>query len=72
MSYSICIKCEKMVGSYEKYCDDCVRDFGVKQDINWHKDHYFADWEKRKEEFENDIAVYKERKDFPKNEFTNK
>ena len=61
-----------MVGSYEKYCDDCVRDFGVKQDINWHKDHYFADWEKRKEEFENDIAVYKERKDFPKNEFTNK
>lgn len=23
MSYSVCLNCKEMVGSYEKYCTDC-------------------------------------------------
>ena len=57
MSYSQCIKCESMVSGYEKYCSDCVEKYGVKQDENWHKNHWFKDWDKdRKIEFENDLT----------------
>lgn len=37
MSYSSCIKCSSMVNSYEKYCDDCVEKYNLKQDETWHK-----------------------------------
>ena len=36
MSYSICIKCDAMVSSYQKYCDTCVRPHSLRQDETWH------------------------------------
>jgi hypothetical protein len=62
MSASFCIKCEKMVGGYEKYCDDCVKKYGVKQDRMWHKTYYFTDWNtERAAEFAKDAQSTKER-----------
>ena len=29
MSYSICLKCQSIVGWYDKYCDDCQKKFGL-------------------------------------------
>jgi hypothetical protein len=58
MSASQCIKCERIVGGYEKYCDNCVKTYGVKQDEVFHKNHWFNDWEtERKMEFEKDLAA---------------
>ena len=55
MSYSLCIKCEKMVHAYAKYCFSCVTMYGVTQDVNWHKNNRFDNWhEDRKKEFEKD------------------
>lgn len=43
---------------YEKYCDGCIKRYGVKQDNSWHKNHHFDNWDvDRKEEFEKDIAA---------------
>ena len=58
MSASQCIKCERIAGGYEKYCDDCVKRYGVKQDETFYKSHWFNDWEaERKAEFEKDLAA---------------
>ena len=58
MSASQCIKCERIVGGYEKYCHECVAKYGVKQDENFFRTHHFNDWNvDRKAEFENDIAM---------------
>ncbi len=60
MSYSMCLNCERMVEGYEKYCDDCIEKFGLPRDDNWHKNHWFDDWDKeRKEEVEKDIKEAK-------------
>ena len=37
MSFSICIKCETMVGNYEKYCNNCIKTHNLKQDKTWHR-----------------------------------
>lgn len=39
MSYSTCIKCKSQVGGYEKYCDNCVEEYGLqdKQDLQFWK-----------------------------------
>jgi hypothetical protein len=56
MSASYCIKCENIVGGYEKYCDDCIRIYGVKQDAMFHKGRTWMDWDiERKFEFEKDL-----------------
>lgn len=58
MSASMCIKCERMVMMYEKYCSDCVKRYGVKQDPLWHKTHWFEDWDAdREREFRKDVAA---------------
>ena len=58
MSASQCIKCESIVGGYEKYCHKCVAKYGVKQDANFWRTHSFSNWDvDRKAEFENDIAM---------------
>lgn len=46
-----------MVGGYEKYCNDCINKFGVKQDENFWRDwHWVKNWEEeRKAEFEKDL-----------------
>jgi len=57
MSESQCIKCNAVVGGYAKYCDKCVKKYGVEQDELWHQDHHFDNWnEGREEEFEKDLA----------------
>ena len=53
MSASLCIKCEKMVSLYEKYCQDCVNRYGVVQDTEWHKTYH--NWDEREKEFEKDL-----------------
>ena len=58
MSCSWCIKCQQPVSMYEKYCDICIANYGVRQDETWHKYHHFADWEHdRKVEFEKDYQL---------------
>jgi len=58
MSASQCIKCEKIVSMYEKYCPECVATYGVQQDDYWHKNHWFNDWDsERLAEFERDLAA---------------
>lgn len=37
MSYSVCLRCEKAVRQYEKYCDECAREY--RQDENFWKTH---------------------------------
>ena len=57
MSYSICIKCERMVSLYQKYCESCVKKYNLPQDENWHKTHWFKNWDvERKEEFDKDLS----------------
>ena len=57
MSYSVCIKCEEAVLQYEKYCKACVEKYGVAQDIDWHKNNSFANWDvDRKKEFQKDVT----------------
>ena len=56
MSFSVCIKCERMVSMYEKYCDECIHLFGLQQDEDFHKRVILNNWDKqRKEEFEKDL-----------------
>lgn len=58
MSCSWCIKCSQPVSMYEKYCDICIANYGVRQDETWHKYHHFQDWEHdRKVEFEKDYQL---------------
>lgn len=58
MSASQCIKCESIVGGYEKYCPECVAKYGVRQDVNFWRNHWFNNWDvERKQEFENDVAM---------------
>ena len=38
MSYSVCVKCQRMVPLYEKYCELCLlADPQLKQDLNYWK-----------------------------------
>ena len=58
MSASQCVKCERWVGGYEKYCEECIKTYGVKQDGSFWKTHSFVDWEaERKLEFAKDMVV---------------
>lgn len=58
MSCSWCIKCSQPVSMYQKYCDICLANYGVRQDETWHKYHHFADWEHdRKVEFAKDYQL---------------
>jgi hypothetical protein len=58
MSCSQCIKCEAMVSGYQKYCDNCVRKYGVQQDEMFHKTFVWVDWNiQRDGEFEKDMAA---------------
>lgn len=58
MSCSWCIKCSQPVSMYQKYCDVCIANYGVRQDETWHKYHHFADWEHdRKVEFVKDYQL---------------
>lgn len=53
MSCSTCIKCDKMVFFYEKYCDECITKYKLKQDENWHKSNPDS-YENSQQEFEKD------------------
>jgi len=58
MSASQCIKCERIVGGYEKYCDDCIKRYGVKQDETFHQTMRFLNWERdRQLEFTKDLTA---------------
>lgn len=58
MSFSCCIKCGKMVAQYDKYCEDCVNKYGVKQDKEFHKHFYPENYEEEcKKEFSNDLLA---------------
>lgn len=66
MSASQCIKCERVVSMYQKYCPECVAAYGVQQDDSWHKNHWFVDWNtERLAEFERDLAAAKPRTQSP-------
>ena len=55
MSFSVCIKCRQMVPQYEKYCNWCVKKYGVQQDETFHKrinlpyEEYEAEFQKDKQ-----------------------
>lgn len=59
MSFSICLKCRKMVPWYDKYCLDCQDTFGLPNRPNWQKDNFthenFDAWAKR--EVEKDLKI---------------
>jgi hypothetical protein len=57
VSASQCIKCEKIVGGYEKYCEDCIRTYGVMQDRYYWRTRGFNEWQNNKAEFEKDLAA---------------
>jgi hypothetical protein len=58
MSFSECIKCGKMVSSYQKYCDACVTAHGVRQDETFHQHFKFKDYAAECEaEFAKDAEV---------------
>lgn len=59
MSFSQCIKCEQMVGMYEKYCSDCVRKYGVRQDMDFWKRQadMSVSWNNRQLIFEQDMKA---------------
>ena len=43
---------------YEKYCSDCIKKYGVTQDLSFHKRVMFDDWDvERKQEFKKDLAM---------------
>lgn len=54
MSYSICLKCKKMVGWYDKYCSDCQKEFGLPNLPDWQKKNFvhedFDNWAKKEVE----------------------
>ena len=54
MSYSICLKCKKAVGWYDKYCPACQIDFRLPDLPNWQKENFthenFDAWAKREVE----------------------
>lgn len=54
MSYSICLKCKKMVSWYDKYCSDCQEKFGLPNLPEWQKDNFvhedFDNWAKKETE----------------------
>lgn len=58
MSYSICLKCMKMVGWYDKYCSGCREIFGLPDLPNWQRENFtyedFDAWAKK--EVEKDMA----------------
>lgn len=39
MSYSICLKCQQMVGYYDKYCKKCQDKFGLPDLPDFQKEH---------------------------------
>jgi hypothetical protein len=57
MSASLCIKCEKTVSGYEKYCPDCLDTYGVKQDVDFWQTRGFGTWQKRESVFQSDLAA---------------
>jgi hypothetical protein len=58
MSASQCIKCERIVGGYEKYCEECIKQYGVKEDETFHQYFRFLNWERdRQLEFTKDMAA---------------
>lgn len=61
MSYSVCLKCEAMVGAYEKYCEDCEIKHNLKQDLYFWKTHGYDFYKepKRSEEIKKDIRTWK-------------
>lgn len=46
MSYSVCLKCEDMVGGYQKYCIECSQKFNLRNDELFWKN---TAWPKDKE-----------------------
>ena len=40
MSASFCIKCGNIVSMYEKYCEDCVTKYRLRQDTTWNQHHH--------------------------------
>lgn len=62
MSCSWRLRCESTVSAYQKYCPSCVAKYGVAQDENWHKNHWFDDWDtQRLAEFQKDLQVAEHR-----------
>ncbi len=54
MSFCICLKCYRMVPSYDKHCSDCQKKYGFANLPNWQKENssreHFDDWAKKEEE----------------------
>ena len=67
MSYSVCLKCKKAVGWYDKYCPACQIDFGLPDLPDWQKENFthenFDAWAKR--EVEKDLENKKMNLDVP-------
>jgi len=64
MSYSVCLKCGKMVGWYDKYCPVCQKKFGLPDIRDWQKNNHpdisdnYKKWAKKevKKDFAQAIA----------------
>lgn len=54
MSYSVCLKCKKMVPWYDKYCSACQEKFGLPDLPDWQRfnstHENFDEWAKREVE----------------------
>lgn len=59
MSYSVCLKCKKMVPGYDKYCLDCQKKFELPNLSDWQKENFthenFDAWARR--EVEKDLGI---------------
>ena len=56
MSYSICLKCEQTVGSYQKYCSECEKAYKQDKDFWRNGESYliFSEKEARQGEIDRD------------------
>ncbi|NKQ39510.1 MAG: hypothetical protein HF967_08630 [Methanosarcinales archaeon] len=49
MSYSCCLKCGKMVGWYDKYCQECQVKFKLPDEPEWQRENSPEDYKKYNE-----------------------